>query len=60
MTERFQYPFKDNFQRMVEPGKQGSLIGYGRTADVFTWENNQVLKLKSNPGLAEGRRISGR
>ena len=30
---------------MVEPGKRGPLIGYGRTADIFALGNHQVLKL---------------
>ncbi len=29
---------------MVEPAK-GPLIGYGRTADIFTWGDDQILKV---------------
>ena len=30
---------------MVEPTTKGSLIGFGRTADIFTWGDDQILKL---------------
>ena len=30
---------------MVEPAEKGRLVGYGRTADIFTWGDDQVLKL---------------
>ena len=30
---------------MVEPADKGPLIGYGRTADIFTWGDDQILKL---------------
>ena len=30
---------------MAEPADKGPLIGYGRTADIFTWGDDQILKL---------------
>ncbi len=30
---------------MVEPSEKGPLIGYGRTADIFIWADDRVLKL---------------
>ena len=30
---------------MATPKEKGLLIGYGRTADIFAWGDNQILKL---------------
>ncbi len=31
---------------------KGQLLGQGRTAEIFAWENDQVLKLMRNPGAS--------